>query len=111
MRIVVAAAFAIVAIWGGTSAPAEAQGLPPFDGRRPPPFSALSNNVPLIFGMDAEHTARASASALLHQGPSGRGNLPGVPRHRRQRIVSAPPPALSAIPRRPAGRLEGRLGP
>ena len=60
MRMVVAAAFSIVALFGATSAPARAQGLPPLDGRYPPPFTAtLSNNVPLAFGMDAEDAARA----------------------------------------------------
>ena len=58
MRILVAATF--VAVLSGTSAPANAQGLPPSGGPYPPPFNAtLSNNVPLAFGMDAGDAARA----------------------------------------------------
>ena len=41
-------------------APAQAQGLPPIGGPYPPPFTAtLSNNTPLVFGMDAEEAATA----------------------------------------------------
>ena len=40
--------------------PATAQGLPPFGGPYPPPFTAtLSNNTPLFFGMDAQEATNA----------------------------------------------------
>ena len=113
MKAIVTAAFAMMAMSGAALAPASAQGLPPIGGPYPPTFTAtLSNNAPLVFGMDAQDAARALGTPLNYiKGRAGRRSLPGVSRHRRQRIVSAPPPALSAIPRRPAGRLERRLGP
>ena len=62
MRIFAAVAFSIVALLG--EAPANAQGLPP-GGPYPPPFTAtLSNNVPLVFGMDAGDAARALGAPL-----------------------------------------------
>jgi hypothetical protein len=65
MKIFVAAAFTTAALIGGALAPAGAQGLPPFDSRHPPPFTAtFSNNVPLVFGMDAEDAARALGTPL-----------------------------------------------
>lgn len=60
MRMMVAAAFSIIAVLGGTAVPANAQALPPAGGPYPPPFTAtLSNNTPLVFGMDAEDAAQA----------------------------------------------------
>ena len=65
MKIFVAAVFATVALIGGALAPAGAQGLPPIGGPYPPPFTAtLSNNVPLVYGMDAEDAARALGTPL-----------------------------------------------
>jgi hypothetical protein len=56
MKILVAVCLLLVA----ASAPAGAQGLPPIGGPYPPPFTAtLSNNTPLIFGMDAEEASAA----------------------------------------------------
>jgi hypothetical protein len=60
MKMFIAATFAIVAVFSGTPAPAQAQGLPPLGGPYPPPFTAtLSNNTPLVFGMDARDAAGA----------------------------------------------------
>ena len=60
MRALVMTAFAIMALSGAARAPADAQGLPPLGGPYPPPFVAtLSNNTPLVFGMDAEDAGRA----------------------------------------------------
>jgi hypothetical protein len=66
MKMVVAAAFSILAVFGGTPAPAKAQALfPPLGGPYPPPFIAtLSNNVPLVFGMNAQDAARALGAPL-----------------------------------------------
>jgi hypothetical protein len=65
MKIFVAAVFTTAALIGGALAPASAQGLPPTGGPYPPPFTAtLSNNVPLVFGMDAEDAARALGTPL-----------------------------------------------
>ena len=65
MKIFIAAVFTTAALIGGAFAPAGAQGLPPFGGPHPPPFTAtLSNNVPLVFGMDAEDAARALGTPL-----------------------------------------------
>jgi hypothetical protein len=65
MKTFVAAVFTTVALIGGAFAPAGAQGLPPIGGPYPPPFTAtLSNNVPLVFGMDAEDAARALGTPL-----------------------------------------------
>ena len=65
MKIFGAAVFTTLALIGGTLAPASAQGLPPFGGPQPPPFTAtFSNNVPLVFGMDAEDAARALGTPL-----------------------------------------------
>jgi pimeloyl-ACP methyl ester carboxylesterase len=58
----------------------------------------------------ASSRARAWYPAQLCQRPSGQRGLPHVPQSRRQRIVLQQAPALSAVPQRPAGRLEGRLG-
>jgi hypothetical protein len=65
MKIFVATVFTTAALIGAALAPAGAQGLPPFDSRHPPPFTAtLSNNTPLVFGMDAEDAARALGTPL-----------------------------------------------
>ena len=87
--------------------------LPPIGGPYPPPFTAtLSNNTPLVFGMDAEDAARALGTPLNYV--SGR---PGDEIFLAFRNIGGSglflhkAPALSAIPQRPAGRLEGRLGP
>ena len=65
MKIFIAAVFTTAALIGGALAPASAQGLPPTGGPYPPPFTAtLSNNVPLVFGMDAEDAARALGTPL-----------------------------------------------
>ena len=65
MKTFFAAAFTTVALTGGALAPAGAQGLPPFGGPHPPPFTAtLSNNAPLVFGMGAEDAARALGTPL-----------------------------------------------
>lgn len=65
MKTFVAAAFTTAALIGGALAPASAQGLPPFGGPHPPSFTAtLSNNVPLVFGMDAEDASRALGTPL-----------------------------------------------
>lgn len=65
MKILVAGVFTTVALISGALAPAGAQGLPPIGGRNAPPFTAtLSNNVPLVYGMDAEDAARALGTPL-----------------------------------------------
>ena len=65
MKIFIAAVFTTAALIGGALAPASAQGLPPTGGPYPPPFTAtLSNNVPLVFGMDPEDAARALGTPL-----------------------------------------------
>jgi hypothetical protein len=65
MKTFVAAVFTAAALIGEALAPASAQGLPPIGGPYPPQFTAtLSNNVPLVFGMDAEDAARALGTPL-----------------------------------------------
>jgi hypothetical protein len=65
MKILVAAVITTAVSIGGAPAPAGAQGLPPFGGHNPSSFTAtLSNNVPLVFGMDAEDAARALGTPL-----------------------------------------------
>ena len=60
----VAAAFLIIA---GAAAPANAQHLPPFGGTAAPSFTAtLSNNTPLVFGMDADQAARALGTPFTY---------------------------------------------
>jgi hypothetical protein len=57
--------FAIAAVVGGMLAPATAQVPTPSGGPSSPPFTAtLSNNTPLVFGMDEESAARALGTAL-----------------------------------------------
>ena len=109
MKTVSVAAWLVVA---GASMPALAQHLPPSGGPYPPPFTAtLSNNTPLAFGMDAEGAARALGTPLNYI--SGR---PGDEIYLTFRNIGGSGlfpqegPALSAIPQRPAGRLERRLG-
>ena len=61
-----ALAAALLLIAAG-SLPVSAQQLPPVGGPYPPPFTAtLSNTTPLIFGMDAEQTARALGQPLRY---------------------------------------------
>jgi hypothetical protein len=56
MKIFITAGLLLIA----ASAPATAQGLPPIGGPYPPPFTAtLSNNTPLVFGMDAQNASTA----------------------------------------------------
>ena len=99
MKQFFAASLLLAAATLPASSPALAQGLPPIGGPYPPPFSAtLSNNVPLAFGMSADETAFALGVPLNYV----RG-LPGneiflALRLWRQRLVSQPQPALSAIP-------------
>ena len=65
MKIFITAVFTTAALIGGALAPASAQGLPPFGGRNPPPFTAtLSNNTPLVFGMDVSDASRALGEPL-----------------------------------------------
>ena len=73
----------------GASMPATAQQLPPFGGPYPPPFTAtLSNNTPLVFGMDAEEAARALGTPLNYvSGRPGNEIYLTFRNHRRQRIV------------------------
>jgi hypothetical protein len=65
MKLSAAAAWLVVAVFGGTLAPVDAQVLAPAGGPYSPPFTAtLSNNTPLVFGMDAEDAARALGTPL-----------------------------------------------
>jgi hypothetical protein len=65
MKKLVAAALSIIAVSGATLPPANAQGLPPIGGPYPPPFTAtLSNNTPLVFGMDVDAASRALGTPL-----------------------------------------------
>jgi hypothetical protein len=60
----IAAALLMVA---APATPSSAQHLPPIGGPYPPPFTAtLSNNAPLVFGMDAEQAARALGTPLTY---------------------------------------------
>ena len=62
MKIPAAATWLVIA---GSSVPALAQQLPPFGGRSAAHFTAtLSNNTPLVFGMDEEAAARALGTPL-----------------------------------------------
>ena len=83
--------------------------------RRPLP-AAFHRNAVEQHAVGVRHGRRRSRACARHPAqlrprPAGRGNLPRVPQHRRQRIVLQEGPALSAIPQGQAGRLEGRLGP
>ena len=98
----------------GASAPALARSIcrrsaAPF----PPPFTAtLSNNTPLAFGMDAEEAARALGSPLNYiSGRPGNEIFLAFRNLGGSGLFYQQAPALSAIPQRPARRLEGRLGP
>jgi hypothetical protein len=63
MKKFVAAALSIMAVSGG----AHAQGLPPIGGPYPPPFTAtLSNNTPLVYGMDVEAASRVLGTPLKY---------------------------------------------
>ncbi len=92
--------------------PAHAQPFPPAGGPYAPPFTAtLSNNVPLVFGMDVEDAARALGTPLNYiRGRPGDEIFLAFRDIGGSRIVHPAPPAFPAIPPRPAGRLEGRLG-
>jgi hypothetical protein len=60
MKIGIAAISLLAITCATTCLPAQAQGLPPFGGPDPRPFTAtLSNNVPLVFGMSANEAAFA----------------------------------------------------
>ena len=51
----------------GAALPALAQQLLPIGGPYPPPFTAtLSNNTPLVFGMDAQAAASALGTPLQY---------------------------------------------
>ena len=51
----------------GISTPAGAQHLAPIGGPASPPFTAtLSNNTPLVFGMDTEEAARVLGTPLTY---------------------------------------------
>ena len=64
MKKLAASVFLTVAICGGMPHPASAQS-PPCCGPFVPSFTAtLSNNTPLVFGMDAEAAARALGTPL-----------------------------------------------
>jgi hypothetical protein len=55
----------LLAVIGAVPASASAQVLAPAGGPFTPPFTAtLSNNTPLVFGMDAEDAARALGTSL-----------------------------------------------
>ncbi|MCA1458168.1 hypothetical protein I6F35_34100 [Bradyrhizobium sp. BRP22] len=65
MRMIAAALLVLTA----AAVPACAQHLPPFGGPAPAPsnFTAtLSNNAPLVFGMDVEETSRALGTPLIY---------------------------------------------
>jgi hypothetical protein len=67
MKMFVAAAFSIVAVLGVPLAAAKAEILPPIGGPYAAPFTAtLSNNIPLVFGMDAEDASRALGTPLSY---------------------------------------------
>jgi hypothetical protein len=57
---------AVAAAWlGAWRGPASAKPLAPTDGLHSPPFTAtLSNNTPLVFGMDVEDASRALGAPL-----------------------------------------------
>ena len=108
-----AAAFAASLLIAGSFATAAAQQLPPIGGPYPPPFTAtLSNNTPLAFGMDAEEAARALGTPLNYvQGRPGEEIFLAFRNIGGSGLFLQEGPAVSAIPQRQAGRLEGRLGP
>jgi hypothetical protein len=65
MKIPAAAALLVVILSGGALAPANAQVPAPTGAPWSPPFTAtLSNNTPLVFGMNAEEAARALGTPL-----------------------------------------------
>ncbi len=59
---------------------------------RSPPFTAtLSNNTPLVFGMDVEDVSRALGEPLSYiSGRPGDEIYLAIPQYRRQRIVQSP---------------------
>ena len=98
---------------GGAIARPVRKHLPPIGGPYPPPFTAtLSNNTPLVFGMDAEDAARALGTPLTYvRGRPGDEIFLTFRDIGGSGLFPHTAPALSAIPQRPIGRLEGRLGP
>jgi hypothetical protein len=65
MKTSAAVAFLTVTVISGMFASASAQPLTPASGPSAPPFTAtLSNNTPLVSGMDAEDAARALGTPL-----------------------------------------------
>src|SRR5258706_1426915 len=65
MKGLTTAVFAMAAVIGGPLAPPIAQVPAPSGGPSSPSFTAtLSNNTPLVFGMDAESAARALGTPL-----------------------------------------------
>jgi hypothetical protein len=59
--------FVILLVIAGAAVPARAQHLPPFGGPYPPPFVAtLSNNTPLVFGMNQEEAAQALGTPFTY---------------------------------------------
>ena len=61
-RLLIANSAAWLVTWLGS---ASAQQFAPTRGLHPPPFTAtLSNNTPLVFGMDVEDTSRALGTPL-----------------------------------------------
>jgi len=112
MKKLLAAALSMVAVSGGAIAPVNSEALPPIGGPYPPPFTAtLSNNIPLVFGMDAEDAARALGTPLNYVRGRPGDEIFLAFRNIGGSGLFSPAPALSAIPPRPIGRLEGRLGP
>jgi hypothetical protein len=60
---------ATLLVLAAAAAPACAQHLPPFGGPAPAPsyfVTTLSNNAPLVFGMDVEETSRALGTPLSY---------------------------------------------
>ena len=110
MKIFAAACLLLAA---AACARGQAQGLPPLGGPYPPPFTAtLSNNTPLVFGMSAEEAAFALGVPLNYvRGRPGDEIFLAFRDIGGSGLFPRTPPALSAIPQRPAGRLERRLGP
>jgi hypothetical protein len=56
-------------VLAAAAAPACAQNLPPFGGPAPRPsnfVTTLSNNTPLVFGMDVEETSRALGTPFIY---------------------------------------------
>jgi hypothetical protein len=54
----------LIAVSAAWFSPASGQPFPPSGGLAPPFTATLSNNTPLVFGMDVEDAARALGTAL-----------------------------------------------